>query len=452
MPQSFRVRPGASLRGQVRVPADKSIGHRALMFAALADGRSTLRGFVPGGDQRSTIACLRALGVGIEVGNDGQATDASIGVEGVGIDGLRMPSTALDCGNSGTTMRLLAGLLSGQRFGSSLVGDASLHRRPMGRVIEPLRARGAQIAGSSGPKASDLYPPIRIAPLVDGERLSGLEYDMPIASAQVKSALLLSGLYAEGITAVREPVLSRDHTERMLLALGVPLQTAASMVVLDPSGWDRRWASFDWEIPGDISSAAFLHVAALLIPGSDLTLSGVGINPTRTGFLDALRHMGDVVEVTPLGAPAGGEPLGDLRVRSASLRGAKVAGELLVRMIDEVPAMCVVAAVARGITEIRDAAELRVKESDRIATMAATLRAFGAACEELPDGLRIEGSAQLRGATVASHGDHRVAMAAVLLGLVAAGETIVEDTECVDISFPGFAALLRSVGADVEER
>jgi 3-phosphoshikimate 1-carboxyvinyltransferase len=348
-------------------------------------------------------------------------------------------------------MRLLAGLLVAQRFGTRLVGDESLTKRPMRRVVEPLRARGGHIGGRSGEKPGEAYPPLAVAPLVDGEDLVGLEYDMPVASAQVKSALLLSGLYATGPTALKEPVLSRDHTERMMLALGVPLETMGPMVVLDPEGWSGRWDGFDWTVPGDPSSAAFPIAAALAVGSGEVSVTGVCVNPTRTGLLDALRAMGARVEVIPKGDAAGSEPIADLVVTGGRLAGGLIGGELVTRMIDEVPALCAMAAFAKGKTEIRDAHELRVKESDRIATMAGVLASFGVPCVEYDDGMRIEGGAKLHGAEVASHGDHRIAMSSAILALGADGESIVDDVECVDTSFPGFAALLRSLGADVVE-
>lgn len=385
----------------------------------------------------------------------GVAIDATAGateVHGVGLRGLRMPTTVLDCGNSGTSMRLLSGLLSGQRFGARLVGDESLTSRPMGRIIEPLRARGAHIAGSSGPKADVLYPPISIAPLVEGESLRGIEYAMPVASAQVKSAMLLSGLYASGVTAVQEPVLSRDHTERMMLALGVPLETAASSVVLDPTAeWSGGWDPFEWHVPGDPSSAAFPIVAAAMIQDSQVSVEDVCVNPTRTGIFDWLRVIGANVAHRPSGHGAGDEPMAEISVTHASTRGALAGGELVVRMIDEIPAVCALAAVANGVTEIRDAAELRVKESDRIATMATVLGAFGVPCEELPDGLIITGGEPLHAAQIDSRGDHRIAMAGALLGLVAEGESVIDGAGAVDTSFPGFVSLMRSLGAPIEE-
>jgi 3-phosphoshikimate 1-carboxyvinyltransferase len=441
----FRVRRAGPLRGSLTVPGDKSIGHRALLFAGLAEGRSAIRGLSGGLDNHATRRALEAMGVRFE--DIGEETR----VEGVGLFGLKMPKDSLDCGNSGTTMRLLAGLVSAQRFGVRLVGDASLSSRPMRRVVEPLRARGAHIAGVRGKKEGEHYAPLSIAPLIAGETLSALRYESPIASAQVKSCLLLSGLYADGPTTVYEPILSRDHTERMLLALGVPLTTAGPISVLDPTGWNRRWDGFSWTVPGDLSSAAFFLVAAAIVEGSEIEIEGVCTNPTRTGVLDALRLARASIEVIPRGESAGNEPIARLVARHGRLAPIRVGGEVVTRMIDEVPIACALAVCAAGRTDIRDAEELRAKESDRLSTMATVLRAFGADVVELQDGLTIHGGAPLRGAHVHAHGDHRVAMTSVVLGLVAEGETVVDDVACVETSFPGFAARLRALGADVLE-
>lgn len=442
MTRRLRIRGGRPLRGRTTIPGDKSVGHRAIIFASLAEGRSLLRNLGGGLDNLATAQAFRDLGVRIDV----EGTNAT--VDGVGLHGLRMAKGPLDCGNSGTTMRLLSGLLAGQKFGSRLVGDESLTRRPMRRVIDPLRARGAHIGGTSGAREGELYPPINIAPLVEGEELIALEYESPVASAQVKSCVLLSGLYARGLTAFSEPVVSRDHTERMMNALGVPIQVMGPMVVLDPTDWDRRWEGFEWEIPGDISSAAFLIAAALMVPGSQVTLDGVGLNPTRTGILDALRGMRAGITIAPRG-DAAGEPVGELSVRHGKLGPGLTGGELLTRMIDEVPAFCAIAAVAGGRTDVRDAEELRVKESDRLSAAARVLQAFGVDCTELSDGMHVHGGGRLQGARVESLGDHRIAMMGAVLGLAAEGETLVEDVGCVDTSFPGFAELLASLGADV---
>ncbi|GAB4206347.1 MAG: 3-phosphoshikimate 1-carboxyvinyltransferase [Sandaracinaceae bacterium] len=447
----YRVRKGGPLRGSVTVPGDKSIGHRALLLAGLADGRSVIRGLSDGLDNAATAAALSAMGVEIVLEREGEGPGRTARVAGVGLEGLRMPERSIDCGNSGTTMRLLAGILAAQPFGVRLFGDASLSRRPMRRIVEPLRARGAHIAGVRGPKEGEHYAPLSIAPLVEGERLTALRYESPIASAQVKSCLLLSGLWADGPTTVYEPVLSRDHTERMMMALGVPLETAGTISVLDPTHWSRRWDGFEWRVPGDLSSAAFLLAAAHVVAGSEVEIVGVGTNPTRTGLIDALRQSRADLELIPRGEGAGNEPTATLVARACALAPVRVGGEIVTRMIDEIPILAVIATAARGRTDIRDAEELRAKESDRLATMAAVLRAFGADCVELQDGLTIHGGAPLRAAHVQSHGDHRIAMSAVVLGLMAEGETIVDDVACVETSFPGFASLLRGLGADLVE-
>ncbi|MGF1468207.1 MAG: 3-phosphoshikimate 1-carboxyvinyltransferase [Sandaracinaceae bacterium] len=440
----YRIRGGRPLRGAVTVPGDKSIGHRALIFAALASGPSTIEELSPGLDNRATADALRALGVPIAL----EGTTAR--VDGVGLHGLRMPDADLDCGNSGTTMRLMAGVLVAQKFGVRLVGDASLRRRPMARIVLPLRARGGHIAGRPG-EGGEHHAPLSVAPLVDGEALVALEHASPVASAQVKSALLLSGLYATGATALAEPTLSRDHTERMMLALGVPLERRGPILVLDPDGWSRRWDGVRWTLPGDLSGAAFLLAAALVTPGSEVRVEGVGTNPTRTGLLEVLRAMRARVDIEARGERAGDEPVADLTVRTGRLGPGRVAGEWLTRMIDEVPAFAAVAAAARGTSEVRDAAELRVKESDRLAAIEAVLRAFGVRAEALPDGLRIHGGRRPRPAEVASRGDHRIAMMATVLALAADGESVVRDVACVDTSFPGFVDRLRGVGAAIEE-
>lgn len=429
------------------MPGDKSIGHRALLLASLAEGASTLRGVSPGGDNRSTRAALEILGVSFrdELG--------ALTVEGRGLDGLCAPARPLDCGNSGTSLRLLAGVLVAQPFASRLTGDASLSRRPMGRVTRPLRGRGARIEGVIDPARRDEVPPLDIKGLGESKRLFELEHELPVASAQVKSALLLSGLWADGSTSLREPTLSRDHTERMLLAQGVPLQTMGPLVFLDPSAWSRRLAPLDLDVPGDPSSAAFFVVAAHLVPGSRVAARGVCTNPTRTGFLEVLRDQGGGAVIDPKGEAAA-EPVGDLHVGLAGTgelrRGARVGGELAVRSIDEIPALVAAAACAPGESHFRDLAELRVKESDRVAALVALVRAFGLDAEAHPDGLSVRGGRPRGGAVVESRGDHRIAMSAAVLGLAAEGETTVEDVGCVDTSFPGFAELMRGLGADIE--
>jgi 3-phosphoshikimate 1-carboxyvinyltransferase len=442
--ETLRVRgPAKALAGDVRVPGDKSIGHRAVLFAAIADGKATVRGLSGGEDNRSTIGALRALGVAIEDVGPGMVT-----VDGRGLDGLRAPTVDLDCGNSGTSMRLLAGLLASRPFAARLVGDAYLHARPMRRVVDPLRQMGANIGGSAGAKLGETYPPLEIGPR-GHERLSGINYTSKVASAQVKSCILLAGLAAEGVTQVTEPERSRDHSERMLAHMGAPLTVAGLTVRLDPRGWNGKLAARDLEVPGDLSSAAFLLGAAAVVPGSRVVVRGVGVNPTRTGVLDALRAMGADVTLADERV-VGGEPVADLVCVAGALTGIEIAGELAVRAIDELPLLAAIAAHASGDTRIRDAAELRVKESDRIAATAGMLRALGVEVEEHPDGMTVRGGRGVRAGVVESHGDHRIAMAGAICALAAAaGETIIRDTRNVATSFPTFARVLAEIGADL---
>ncbi len=442
---SLIVHPATrALQGSVPVPSDKSIGHRALLLGALATGTSHVRGFSHGEDNVATANALRAMGIRID-----EPGDAELVVHGEGLLGLRGPAGPLDCGNSGTTMRLLTGLLCAQPFGSTLFGDASLSRRPMMRVVGPLRSRGARIDGKPHPsRADDLTAPLVLE--ARHEPLRALEFESPVSSAQVKSAVLLSGLYADGPTYFREPTVSRDHTERMLAALGAPLRTLGPLVQLDPGGWERKLAPFAIDIPGDLSAAAFLLVAAQLVPGSRVTTRGVGVNPTRTGLLEIARDMGAGIEVEPGGERAG-EPIASVTGWSLPLRAMLVGGEIVARAIDEIPIVCALAARAAGTTRIRDAAELRVKESDRIGTMAVVLRAFGVQCEEHPDGLSIDGTDEpLRGAEVDSRGDHRIAMTAAVLALVASEPSRIRDAGCIATSFPRFVGTLRALGAQIE--
>ncbi len=432
-PARLTVASGAPLRGEARVPGDKSISHRAVMLGALAEGETRATGFLTGEDNARTVEAFRRMGVEVRVEGTTLTVRGAGGPRRAG-ERLAEPDDVLDCGNSGTTIRLLTGLLAGQPFVSVLTGDGSLRSRPMGRVIEPLARMGARIIGRHGGTRAPLT--------VVGGPLTGIRYDMPIASAQVKSALLLAGLVADGETVVREPSASRDHTERMLAFMGADLARTGRRTLAVRGG--SRLAGREFAIPGDFSSAAFFLVAGLVTPGSDLVLRDVGLNPTRTGALDALVAMGGRIEVVSR-REDGPEPVGDLRVRSSRLRGTEIAGDLVPRAIDELPALAVAAACAEGTTVIRDAAELRVKETDRIASMAEVLGAMGAAVRPTEDGMVIEGGGRLRGARVASRGDHRTAMAAAIAGLVAGGETAVEDVACIDTSFPGFAALLEGL-------
>lgn len=432
------------LTGSVPVPSDKSIGHRALLLAALATGESLLRNFSHGEDNVATANALRAMGISIE-----EPGPSELRVHGKGLFGLSAPPRALDCGNSGTTMRLLAGLLSGQPFASSLIGDASLSRRPMMRIVGPLRARGARIEGKAHPtRAGELTAPLDVSPA--DAPLGPLEYDSPISSAQVKSGILLSGLFAHGATYFKEPTVSRDHTERMLGALGAPIHALGSVVELDPSGWDGSLASFDIEIPGDLSAAAFVLVAANLVSGSRVTARGVGINPTRTGLLEIARDMGAGLSVEP-SADSAGEPIGDIHAWSEPLSAARVGGEVVGRAIDEIPILTALAARAEGTTRITDAAELRVKESDRIAAMVRALRAFGVVCEEHEDGVDVTGTTTpLTPVDLSSDGDHRIAMTCTILALLGSGKSRVRDVDCIATSFPRFVGTLRALGAEID--
>ncbi|MBE2292488.1 MAG: 3-phosphoshikimate 1-carboxyvinyltransferase [Xanthomonadales bacterium] len=432
MLQHWMAGTGRPLRGTLAIPGDKSVSHRAVMFAALADGVSTIDGFLEGEDTRATAAIFSRLGVGIEMPSPSRRI-----VHGVGVDGLRAPDGPLDCGNAGTGMRLLAGLLAAQPFASVLVGDESLSKRPMRRVTEPLARMGARID-----TRDDGTPPLRIH---GGQALAGIAYALPVASAQVKSAILLAGLYASGETSVTEPHPTRDYTERMLAAFGVEIDFSPGMARLRGG---QRLRATDVAVPADFSSAAFFLVAASIVPGSELRLRAVGLNPRRTGLLQALRLMGaDIVEENP--ATHGGEPVADLVVRHAPLRGIEVPEALVPDMIDEFPALFVAAACAEGATVVRGAAELRVKESDRLAAMATGLRTLGLRVDETPDGATIH-PGPLGGGTIASHGDHRIAMAFAVAAQRAGGRVRVEDVANVATSFPGFDALARGCGFGLE--
>ncbi|MFP7721378.1 3-phosphoshikimate 1-carboxyvinyltransferase [Lysobacter sp. A3-1-A15] len=418
---------GGPLRAEVCVPGDKSVSHRAVMLGALAEGTTRIHGFLEGEDTRATARAFQQMGVRIEA----PAASERV-VHGVGLHGLH-PGGPIDCGNAGTGMRLLAGVLAGQAFDSSLTGDASLSARPMARVIEPLQRMGARIDAREGGR-----PPLRVH---GGQPLRGIEYALPVASAQVKSAVLLAGLYASGTTRVREPHPTRDYTERMLAAFGWPIDFSPGCATL--AGGHVLHAT-EVHVPADFSSAAFFIVAASIVPGSELRLRAVGMNPRRTGLLRALRAMGaDIVEDNP--RSTGGEPVVDLVVRHAPLAGIEVPEAWVPDMIDEFPALFVAAAAARGRTVVRGAAELRVKESDRIAAMSRGLRALGVRVDEAPDGAVIEGGS-IRGGVVDSRGDHRIAMSFAVAAQVASEQVVVGDVENVATSFPGFVALATGAG------
>jgi len=426
--QHWVATAGQPLRGTLDIPGDKSVSHRSVMFAALADGVSTIDGFLEGEDTRATAAIFERLGVRIETPSPSRRV-----VHGVGVDGLRPADGPLDCGNAGTGMRLLAGLLAAQPFDSVLVGDESLSRRPMRRVTVPLAQMGARID-----TREDGTPPLRIH---GGQDLQGIDYTLPVASAQVKSAVLLAGLYARGVTSVTEPHPTRDYTERMLSAFGVDIEFSPGFARLRGG---QRLRATDIAVPADFSSAAFYLVAASIVPGSELRLRQVGLNPRRTGLLQALRLMGaDITEENP--SVHGGEPVADLVVRHAPLRGIEVPEALVPDMIDEFPALFVAAACAEGPTVVRGAAELRVKESDRLAAMSNGLRSLGLQVEETPDGATIH-PGRLGPGTIESQGDHRIAMAFAVAGQRSSGEVVLRDVATVATSFPGFDDLARSCG------
>lgn len=430
----FLVRPGRPLQGSLRVPGDKSISHRALMLGAIAEGDTPISGFLASDDTQATLAAFVQMGVSIERLDSGKVM-----VHGVGLDGLRQPPGPLNLGNSGTSARLLAGVLAGQPFDSELAGDASLSRRPMRRIVEPLARMGARISCSA---AGTL--PLAIH---GGARLAGIDYEMPVASAQLKSALLLAGLYATGTTCVREPQVTRDHTERMLHYFGCPVVREGSRVCVRRQVLRGKQV----QVPGDISSAAFFLAAACIVPGSDILLRGVGVNPTRSAVIDILRSMGADIAVNSVRELCG-EPVADIRVRSRPLRGVRIPDHLVSIAIDEFPAILVAAAFAEGATVLSGAAELRVKESDRIAALAAGLQAIGIRSVPSVDGIVVHGGKPAAG-VVDSHGDHRIAMAFAVAGLGASGAIKAVNCHNVNTSFPDFAAVLRGLGGaiDVQE-
>lgn len=480
------IHPSGPLRGETTVPGDKSITHRAIILASLAEGETRVRGWVPAEVCLATLRCMRALGAEIEEAPVGAGDNlaqqpepgatarsrrgdaaadsphpsaafrstrhagasligAELLIRGQGLHGLREPADVLHCAGSGTTIRLLAGLLAGQPFTSVLTGTEPLRRRPMGRVAEPLRLMGATVLGRDGGR----LPPLAI----HGGNLHGIDYRLPVASAQVKSALLLAGLYAAGETIIHEPGPSRDHTERMLAQFAVRVEAEAEGrgAAVRVIGGQRLIGDKTLTIPGDFSSAAFPLVAAAIVPDSEVHLVGVGVNPTRTGLYDLLEMMGAEIgtEEAETQRHGDGEPIADLTIRHNPLRAAEAAGDLIVRAIDEFPIFAVAATQAEGVTVVREAAELRVKESDRIATVTAELRKMGADITELPDGMIVRGPTRLLGAVVECYRDHRLAMALAVAGLVAEGETIVRGAEAIADSFPGFVETMRELGADI---
>jgi 3-phosphoshikimate 1-carboxyvinyltransferase len=426
---SITIKPATTLRGEITVPGDKSISHRSIMLGAIANGITTVRGFLRGEDNMSTMHAFRSMGVNIA--DDGE----TIRITGSGLHGLKEPGDVLDCGNSGTTIRLITGLLSGQSFFSVVTGDQYLRKRPMKRVVEPLSLMGSRISGRNGGN---------LAPLaINGGGLKGITYKSPVSSAQIKSSIMLAALYAEGETTVSEPSLSRDHSERMFRQFGASLDIQNNGVAV--RGGVELTAQ-EVTVPGDISSATFFIVAALITPGSELLIKNVGVNPSRTGAIDILLAMGGDINLLDA-REVSGEPVADLLVRYSHLNGVSISGDVVPRAIDEFPAICVAAARAEGITTIRDARELRVKETDRITAIADNLRILGIRVTETEDGMDITGSDQLLGGSVDSRGDHRIAMSMSVAALVAATDISVVDIGCVATSFPTFFPLLEKVAS-----
>lgn len=413
-------RKSGSLKGEIQVPGDKSISHRAVMLGSLAKGTTRITGFLQGADCLSTISCFEKMGVSIENTGD------TVLVHGRGMRGLEKPEGVLDCGNSGTTMRLISGILSAQDFDVTLTGDASIQKRPMKRIMDPLSRMGADIESLPGNGCAPLY--------IQGRPLTGIHYASPVASAQVKSSVLLAGLYADGETAVTEPSLSRDHTERMLGLFGADIASEGTTARITPA---RELFAADIQVPGDISSAAYFIAAGLIVPGSQILIKNVGINPTRAGILEVCRKMGG--DIRMLNRNEGrGEPTADLLVTHSSLKGTVIEGDIIPTLIDELPVIAAMACFAEGETIIRDASELKVKESNRIAVMAQNLTAMGAQVRETEDGLRILGGRPLHGAVIDSHDDHRIAMTFAVAALCSQGETKIQGRECVNISYPAF--------------
>ncbi len=435
MADILKISNDGPLVGRCGVPGDKSISHRAVIFGSIAEGSSHIRNFLDGHDCRATMNIMRAMGVRID-----EISRTRLEVHGVGIHGLQEPNDVLDCDNSGTTMRLLSGLLAGQEFVSVLSGTSQIRGRPMARIVDPLRTMGAQIFG----RQNGRYAPLTVIP----SRLSAIEYQMPVASAQVKSCILLAGLYAHGLTVVHQPGPARDHTERMLKSMGAPVTALGNTTHSERP--QSPLNPLNILIPGDISSAAFLLVGASALPDSNLTIVDVGVNATRTGIVDALSEMGANIRrrERPL---QGGEPVADLIVSGGGLRGMEFGGSQIVTMIDELPVLAVAATQAEGRTVVRDAQELRVKETDRVATTVSELKAMGARIQETADGFIVDGPTPLKGATVDSHGDHRLAMALAVAAVIAEGETTIHNAHVTADSFPGFESTLRAINVNVQE-
>ncbi|MCD5411924.1 3-phosphoshikimate 1-carboxyvinyltransferase [Thermodesulfovibrionales bacterium] len=419
-------------KGEISVPPDKSISHRAVMLASLSEGKSVVRNFLMAEDPISTMNAMKMLGTEIKEENHGEIT-----IKGRGLYGLKEPLDVINCNNSGTTIRLISGILAGNPFFSVLTGDSSLRQRPVARIINPLKDMGADISGRNENK----YPPIAIK----GRRLNAINYTMPVASAQIKSCLILAALYADGTTVITEPFKSRDHTERMLASTGVEIEVNGFTIKVNGQGPSRGLNAFDITIPADFSSAAFFIVAATIIPNSEILIKNVGINPTRTGLLEVIREMGASVRLEDI-RDVSGEPVANIYCKTADcLKAAKISEETIPSLIDEFPALCVLATQAEGITEIRGAEELRVKETDRIKAMMLGLKKLGAEVKQYHDGVAIKGKAALKGSHVESYGDHRIAMSLSIAALVAEGTTTINNASCVNVSFPGFYEELKGL-------
>ena len=416
-----------NIKGTFTVPGDKSISHRSVMLSSLAEGTSHISGFLTGEDCLSTVSCFKKMGVEIEI--DG----TNVTVHGRGLNGLTKPTETLDVGNSGTTLRLMTGILAAQKFESHITGDSSIQKRPMDRVNAPLSLMGASIKGCGGEK---LYAPLT----VEGKNLKAIEYTLPVASAQVKSAIILAGLYADGKTTIIEPEATRDHTEIMLNYLGADIKKDGNKITVKPV---KELYAKDITVPGDISSAAYFMAAGAVCPSSDVTITNVGINPTRTGIITVLENMGAAISILNERTVCG-EKVADINVKTSKLKGTVVEGDIIPKLIDEIPVIAVIACFADGKTVIKDAQELKVKESNRIKTVVGELKKFGADIEETDDGMIINGSKTLKGAVIESHNDHRIAMSMAIAALMAEGETTIKNSECVDISFPNYFDILNN--------
>jgi 3-phosphoshikimate 1-carboxyvinyltransferase len=439
---SWRVRAGGPLRGVLRLPSDLHIGQEALVWAALAEGHSELAGLSPRAEHRALIGALRALGVGIA------EVEGGVHVAGVGLTGLRLPAGALDAGESPSALEILAALIAPQHFGTRIEARGSARTHSLRTLIPPLRARGAQIAAKEG-EAGSLTAPVAVAPLLADEQLAPVEIEIPNGDPATKRALLISGLFTRGITAVNEGLLSRDHSERALSALGAPIQTLGPLTLLDTSEAAPRWPGFHWHLPGDFSLAAHVIAAALAVPGSDVVIENVGLNHSRTAFLDTLRHSGADVTITPKGDCAGDEPLGEIRVRAARLRGIRVAGELAQRLLEDVPAFFALGAACQGRIALRDAGALRLWAGDPLKQCAQLVRAFGAECTEYEDGFDLERATSLHGTTLAAESAPGLKLLGLVLGLSAAGDTRLLHAEGLDALYPELRAALVSLGANI---